>query len=395
VLDRHVDAGGQCIPCICPFGQYESCLQAFPSGMPLIAGLVSATFEWMSNIALGVTGDGELVYGVPDLINLSVHINLNFAGLPIINETVRLVNLFPLLEQFLRLGLDANGHSTARGAFPGGPPVPPDVTTAAIVISISAFCVVMRLPSVLKDAVIIVLWVTVVLAAYSLTFLFIFAVPTIAYAVLAGPLPILGAMFTAFTFASLGPADPGMLTLTEYETQQSLAAEDEAYAAADARAAVGTGTSSGTITRVRHGDGMSTETVRMHGMKTQDRRRKDATEAAVLMTWTHDSSRRPLEAPGGAEGAEEEMVGGEREDTAGGELWGDPASGNPATVTLSSVGSFEWWNIFKTGRLHAGIGIADSVQAGELGCTLYQPCLGVGSHSNAVELPLRTGRDFV
>jgi hypothetical protein len=104
---------------------------------------------------------GDLVYGMPQLLAQTVTIPFPFPPLPVRSYTFNVVKSFPLLDQFLRDGLDDNLHSLARTLFAGGAPQPgPDIT---LDIDIPAPCVFVMLPETGKYIVIVVVWILAVL----------------------------------------------------------------------------------------------------------------------------------------------------------------------------------------------------------------------------------------
>ena len=229
-LDTHIAIDGVCIPCICPYGEYMSCKTIYESGMHLISGLLSGALEYVSQYAVGITGDGELVFGMRDIINLHISIDIRESALPVIQTKIYFVNLLPPLRQFLEMGLDANGHSISRNVFPGGSlvnnPGDPD-SGKQVTISLSAFCAFIRLPGVLKDAVIIVVWAVVLLGLYATGFVFAFAIIS-NYAPVLFYFPFIFAyvLWNAFMLAERTPPNRDLITQADVAAVEAMAIED-------------------------------------------------------------------------------------------------------------------------------------------------------------------------
>lgn len=151
----YIGAVGECIPCQCPPPGYTKCDTVFPTGMHLLSGLLSGTLEWAVAIVDGTVSTiaGEhLTFTMVDVINLEIPFFLWIPGVLQINiGAVRPVALIPLFEQFLRLGLDADGRSIARSAFPG-------VHTVSSGVPAAFACVIVAFPSVTWHLFVVLGW---------------------------------------------------------------------------------------------------------------------------------------------------------------------------------------------------------------------------------------------
>jgi len=203
----------RCIACKCKRAGYALCNTVYASGMHLLSGLVSLAVEFAVSLGEGVAsavGEGSpngLPYGIPQFINETVDLYVPVPHLFTINVTnIRLVALFPLLEQFLRLGVDPTGASICRAAFsavviPEGPGVFSSSVSTEPTIGLNAgvACVIVRLPSLFWALIILAAWVAayfsaiVILAELGLVTIYLL------YQVI-----VLGASLLAVWFVGLG-----------------------------------------------------------------------------------------------------------------------------------------------------------------------------------------------